>query len=518
MTDIAGTMAAAVSHHYAGRFEDASRLYRVVLALDPDHVEALHHLGLASYQRGDAHEAIALMDRAISLDGSNARHHVNRGLVLRRLGRLDDAEASYRRALAIDAGSAEAWNNLATLLAERGDLGAAIASCNAALRLAPDYPFALNNLGNFLHRSGDFEASEAAYRRAIAASPSHADAHSNLGYLLRETGRYDEALHCFDEAIAIDPNHAGAHLNRGQVRLLQGDFERGWQDFEWRWRYGDYASPRFRLPSPVWRGEDVAGRTVVLYAEEGLGDAIQFLRYVPLVKARGAEVVLLVPGKLHRLLEYLPGEYRVVHGAEALPAHDFHRALMDLPAIFHTDLGSIPTPGAYLRVPRSAIQRWSERVGGAGCRVGLVWAGRPEHGRDRYRSIACAEFAPLARAPGIRLFSLQKGPGAAQAVPPPPGMALEDLAPELDDLADAAAAICALDLVISVDTSVAHLAGALGKPVWILLAAIPDWRWMLARTDSPWYSSARLFRQARLGEWAPVITEVAAALEGVCKR
>jgi hypothetical protein len=294
--------------------------------------------------------------------------------------------------------------------------------------------------------------------------------------------------------------------------LLKGDFERGLLHHEWRWHVRDLRMGGRRMEKPAWRGEPLNGARILLHAEQGSGDTLQFLRYAPLVAARGGRVTIEVAAELKRLAMSLKGVEQVIGLGEALPAFDQHCPLLSLPLAFGTTMATIPGEIPYLAAPEPLLAEWRARLAASAApRVGLIWAGRPEHRRDRDRSIALAALAPLADT-GATFYSLQKGPAAAQAKGPPAGMVLHDLGAALGDFADTAAAMSALDLVITVDTSPAHLAGAIGKPVWLLLTHAPDWRWFLEREDSPWYPTARLFRQTTRGDWAPVIARVAAEL------
>ena len=347
--------------------------------------------------------------------------------------------------------------------------------------------------------------------------PQHAEALNNVGNLLCQLGRLDEAIATFERVLAVRPDDAEARFNSSFAYLLAGDYERGWREYEWRWE-----ALRAKLPSeasakPLWLGEqDVAGRTVIVYAEQGYGDAIQMARYVPLLAARGAEVVIGCAPALEALLRTVPGVRAVFSSKEPPLAFDYHVPIMSLPRAFGTTMASIPSQVPYLHAAEPAVDAWRARLAALGNRrkVGLVWAGNPKHRRDRARSIPIERFAPLLAATQCSFLSLQKeAAGASLAALDPRGERVLDYTSELGAFADTAALICALDLVISADTAIAHLAGALGKPVWILLPFGPDWRWMRERSDSPWYPSARLFRQPASGDWSAVIQAVAAALE-----
>jgi hypothetical protein len=336
--------------------------------------------------------------------------------------------------------------------------------------------------------------------------PGRADACVNLGNVLLEQGRPLAAHLLFERALALAPDFPSAHWNDGLALLVTGDLANGFR--QWRWNVP--ASKRFAARE--WRGEPLGGATILIFAEQGFGDVIQFVRYLPLVTARGGRVVLEAPAELHRLLAGLDGVDRVIALGDPLPDFAWQCPLLNLPIAFGTELATIPASVPYLRADPGAVADWRRRLARPGLTVGLVWAGRPEHKRDRHRSLPLAQLVPLASVEGVSYVALQKGPALAEAERLADRLPIEILSPLLEDFAATAAAIMALDLVISVDTSVAHLAGALGKPVWLLLPCAPDWRWLEARSDSPWYPTARLFRQTSSRRWESVVAEVAQAL------
>ena len=358
-----------------------------------------------------------------------------------------------------------------------------------------------------------------AHDLALALRPTDADALNNRATALLAIGRYAEARTSFDLVLAVDPNMVGAHVNRAYCLLAQGNLARGWAEQEWRWRLPNFREARRELPQPRWEGgPEIDGKTILLWPEQGLGDALQFCRYVKLVGAR-ATVVLEAPQPLVRLLCSLPGGGQIIVAGQTPPQFDLHCPLMSLPRAFRTDLATIPNETPYLEANPAEVTAWRRRLAGlTGLRVGLVWAGGRRdfdptlRAADQRRSLPLAQLAPLARLRGIDLVSLQKGDAASQARTLPPGMVIHDWTDRLRDFADTAALIEALDLVISVDTSVVHLAGALGKPVWVLNRFDACWRWLGDREDSPWYPSARLFRQTSPGDWTGLIDRVAAAL------
>lgn len=499
-----------------GRQTEALASYDRALACDSALALAWLNRGVALEALGQHAAAVESYDRAVALRPDDAQAHANRGNALHALGRHVAAVESFARAVALGLDAAPVWLSHGNALRELDRCDEALASYDRALLLQPDYVEAWNNRGNALRLLGRYDAAIENYERALAMDPTAHTARLNKGTALQIVDRHEAALVCYDSVLAADPENPDAHWNNALCRLALGDFARGWRDFEWR----DHLPGKRHFTEPLWLGQqDIAGRTVLLHAEQGFGDTLQFCRYAPLLAARGARVVLEVPAQLQRLLTTLDGVERVVAKNEALGHFDLQCPMMSLPLALGTTLETIPNDVPYLRADADAAAVWRDRLAALpGFRIGLVWAGNPRRFNqtaaevDRRRSIAMARFAPLAAAPGAVLVSLQKDAAAAQARTPPAGMVIHDWTDELADFADTAALIEALDLVIGVDTSVVHLAGALGKPVWILNRHDSCWRWLRGRADTPWYPTARLFRQPRAGDWDAVIAEVCQAL------
>ncbi len=438
------------------------------------------------------------------------RHH--------QAGRLTEAEGLYRQILAVDPDHADCLHLLGVLAAQAGADDTAEALIGRALAVCPDYPEAHLNLGNLLKQQSRLDQAEVHYRRALTLRPGWAEAYAGLGLVLYEQGRLDQAALCHRQALALRPDCALTHKNYGWVLLKQGDLAAGFREYEWRWRIPDFPVKRPPFAQPLWTGGDLTGRTLLLHAEQGLGDTLQFVRYAPQLQRRGARVMLECPRELVRLLRGMTGLDRVLGPGDDRPDFDCHAPLLSLPHLMGTTLATVPAEVPYLAPPPGLTEAWAARLPpAAGRRVGLVWAGNPRRHQpdwtavDRRRSLALARLAPLTAVAGVQWISLQKD-RRPELDQPPPGLTLIDVMAEVADLADTAALVANLDLVIGVDTAVIHLAGASGRPVWLLSRFDGCWRWLQDRDDSPWYPSLRLFRQPRPGDWESVAAAVAAML------
>jgi tetratricopeptide (TPR) repeat protein len=546
-------IAIAFAHHNAGRFAEAEGIYRQVISCQPNHAQALDMLGVLLLQSGRAELAEGFFRRALKVDAAHANYHCNLGSCLRRLGkgdealaeyseairlkpdlavahnnlgialceqlRFDEAIAAYRRAVEIQPNYADAHSNLANALRESGHIALALSACRWALNIDQNNAAAWNNFGVTLVAAGQHREAIAAYRRAIALHPTYGDAWSNLGNALALVGDHAGALEASRRAIEVEPNLVQSHWNYAVILLRSGDLRAGFAEYEWRWKWQiqfPRPSPRFyppRVKTPHWTGADIAGKTMFIHAEQGFGDTLHFCRYAAFAAKRGAKVILEVQPELHRLMQSLAGMECVLARGEVVPSFDVHCPVMSLPLGFGTTRETVPGEVPYLAAPEGAIEQWRETLGpGSGKkRVGLCWAGSPNHADDCDRSLALAQFAALAR-PDVEYHSLQIGVAAGQASLPPSGMTVIDHSARLADFAETAALISQLDLVITADTAVAHVAGAIGKPVWVLLRYLSDWRWLIDREDTPWYPTMRLFRQKERGSWQPVIERIAAEL------
>jgi len=458
--------------------------------------------GMALHREGRLDAAVEAYGRALAAEPGFAEALNALGIALQQQGRLEDAIPHYRAALAAKPDYASASSNLGAALASLGDLAQALPWYRRAIELRPDHADAHYNLAKALHERGETEAALDGYRRATALDAGHASAWNNLGTLLREMGRTGEAVAAYRRAIAIRPDAAEIRYNAAMAQLECGDFAEGWAGYEARFAAGEVADRPF--VQPRWRGEDIADKTLLVWAEQGFGDAIQFARLLPLAGRRAARLLFEVRPPLVRLFQGLAGVERVIVAGEPPPSFDLQVPLLSLPGILGIDAATIPVGVPYLSTEPAQTESWRARLAEERRpRIGLAWAGNPGHKNDANRSLPAATLAPLLDLP-VAWYSLQ--PDAA------PVAGIVPLGPELADFADSAAAMAGLDLIIAVDTAIAHLAGALGKPVWTLHPFAPDWRWLREREDSPWYPTMRLFRQRRPGDWPELIERVAAEL------
>lgn len=513
----ADRLRSALVAHRAGRLFDAIDGYREILAADANHADALCLLAIVEHRTGHSDEALALIRRALALRPDRIAWSVL-GSILKAGRRYDEAEFACRQALELSPERAEILQDLALVLAETGRSAEAEALYRRALELEPDFAEAHNNLGALLKQAGRLAEAEAAYRRALELDGDCAQAHNNLGVLYKESDRLADAEAAYRRAIDLKPDYADARWNLGLVLLTQGRYREAWPCYEARHhaQRSEAVSVKPALSCPQWQGESIAGKSLIVWTEQGHGDFVQFARYVPLLRQRGASgVTLACAAPLKPLLETVAGVDAVVTRCEGVADHDYWVFPMSLPLFFDSALDTLPATLPYLHSLPEREARWRERLGPAALRVGLVWQGNPGHANDANRSLASLSLlAPLWDVPNVRFFSLQKGSGEEEATGAPARQPIDALGADIVDFADTAAIVAQLDLVICVDTAVAHIAGALGKPCWVLLPHSGcDWRWLRTRADSPWYPGVmRLFRQARPGRWDEAIADVAAAL------
>jgi tetratricopeptide (TPR) repeat protein len=513
-----------------GKLPEAEDCFRKAVGAAPESADALYRLGIVCSERGRPDDAARCFRKALAMKPDQFIGHNNLGHALQDLGEYDAAIVSFQTAVELEPLRPELHNNLGSVLGDRGDLDQAVAALTHALALEPDYPEAISNLGIIVMEQGRLDEAVALFRDTIARAPDFAKGYNNLGIALRRQGLLGEAVSSYRTALEKSDRRPGAlsdeprisdldsirfretvAFNLAMALLARGDLREGWQHYESRWGTRQFARAKRHPDRPQWRGEPAAGKSVLIHAEQGFGDTLQFCRYAPLAAERGLRVILAVQKPLVRLLNSLPGVEQVIAQGDALPETDLSCPMLSLPLAFGTTIETIPSASAYLHADKAQVDGWTSRLGPRrGLRIGLVWAGdsrlhAPGLARvDARRSMAPETLAPLFDVPGVAFFSLQKAGPAAPADFP-----LIDNMGEMDDFADTAALIATLDLVISVDTAVAHLASALGKEVWIMDRHDPCWRWLSNRRDSPWYPSLRLYRQPCPGDWDSVVRLVA---------
>jgi Tfp pilus assembly protein PilF len=469
--------------HTTGHVAEAEPLYRQLLEQRPDDAQVLHLLGLVCFQTGRPQDAVELIQKAIAKNDKIPDYHSNLGVVLDALKQQDQAGESFRRALALKPNYPEAHNNYAGFLAADGKLDEAIAEYNIAVQQKPDYP----------------------------------DAWDNLGSTLRKAMRFDEALAAYDKAIELQPNFAYSHYNRGTLKLMLGQMTHdAWEDYEWRWRSPTFGHPlRTFGGKPAWNGSELAGKTILFHAEQGLGDVLQFVRFASIIADHGGRVIVEAQPELITLLEEVPGVSSVVPRGSPLPDFDVHLPMLSITRVLHTTLETIPHEVPYILAPAIPYEEWRQRTradskaeGKKKLRVGLVWSSNPSNLLGKLKSLSLNLLAPLhAASPSVRFYSLQLGAAGTEAASSP--FPIIDHTDKLTDFVQTAALVSNLDLVISVDTAVAHLTGAINQPIWLLAATPPDWRWMRDRSDSPWYPSMTIFRQESPGDWSTPIQRMA---------
>jgi tetratricopeptide (TPR) repeat protein len=504
-----------------GRLDEAIVNYRAALRLRPNYADAHCNLGDALLTKGFPDEAISHQRQALDLNPNLAVAHNNLGCALVKVGKHEEAVAHHHEALRLRPRYYEAYTNLGNALLAQRKLDEALACQQEAIRLNPNFAESYYNQGIALAELDRLDDALDSYRQALRLKPDHAGALENTGSVLLNQGKPAEALASFEHALAIDPQAPSVHLARALVRLMMGDYEQAWPDYEWRWKCKEFTPPPYS--QPLWDGSPLDGRTILLCAEQGLGDTLQMIRYVPLVKERGGTVIVNGPKPLHPLLSRCPAIDRLVEPGAALPEFDVHLSLMSLPFRFGTTLATIPAEVPYLTADPGLVAEWKQKLSGhEGFRVGIAWQGNPGFAADRLRSFPLDLFESLARVEGVQLVSLQKGAGTEQLKELAGRFPVIDLGSALDEASgpfmDTAAVMMNLDLVVTPNTSLAHLAGALGVPVWIALDYASEWRWLLHRDDSPWYPTARLFRQSRPGAWPDVFERIAGALRALPRR
>ena len=511
--------AAAVVHWRGRRRDEAIKLIDEALRRRPDFAAALCMGGYMLGECGKPEPALRFYQRALELDASLIVAHVNAGKLHFRAGQFDEALRSFEAATALAPDDADAWSSRAGALRELGRLEESLEAARHALSLREDFPEAAINLGNAFLKLDRPEEALDAYRRANAAAPSSAAAHCGRALALRSLGRFPEAMTAFEAAEALGSREARA--GKGCLLLTLGDFERGLDGYEARWLRGKSLGEALGARFETWRGPGRPGERVLVLNDHGLGDTIQFFRYLPLMTAAGVEAAFACPPRLRRLLSS-KARVRFVDWPSADEPFNAQIAISSLPHAFGTRLDTIPAAVPYLAAEPPLRELWARRIGSAGFKIGVVWQGNPDPEADRARSMSLSALAPLAEVAGVRLISLQKGVGEEQLSVLPPSMRVETLGADFDAgpdaFVDTAAAMAALDLIVTCDTSIAHLAGALAAPVWVALKSDAEWRWLAGRADSPWYPTMRLFRQSRRGAWRDVFEAMALEVAALAAR
>ncbi len=540
----------ALEQYKAGELRETEKICKNIYCTDPGYSPALHLLGMVAYQKGRYDVAANLMGAAVQIRPDIAFYHKDLGNLSLSQNRIDEAILCFRNVLRLDPNFVEAYYLLSVALIKKDLLDEALQSLLIALKLKPDYTDALYQVGFIFGEQnkpdeaiscfekliemepartealfalgaalGSMDREDEAidcYRKVLRIAPGHVYALNNLGLLLKEQGEIAQAMDMYQKAIEISPDLAGPHWNLSHVLLLTGCLEAGWKEFEWRLEKPDWRMANLRpCKVPLWTGESFSGKTLYIHDEQGLGDTIQFVRYLPMVKARGGNIIFETQETMIGLFKNFLGIDRLIPCSTdgVLPTDmDLYAPLLSLPTIFNTSLDTIPDTVPYLHADADKAGCWKKRLAGDGFKVGIVWAGGPKNPNDRNRSCRLRHFAAISGIGTVRLIGIQKGEAAEQVRDLPPGMAVINYGPELEDFTDTMGLIENLDLIIAVDTAVAHLAGAMGKPVWLVLTFAHHWPWLLNRTDSPWYPTMRIYRQKKKGDWASVFQEIKTGL------
>ena len=499
----------------AGDFARAEFIYEQIQKVAADEPQSLNGLGVVAIHANRLDAAEQYLRRAIAIWPNDPAFHNNLSEVYRRQERWDEAIACCRRAIELAPRAAQLHNNLGVLEKQVKRYEAALASLQRAVELDPRGGHIHYNLANLYCEMHRLSEAESSFRRALEFTPDSFDVHNNLANVLEVQGRWSEALEHLEAALRANGSYAQAHRNRALIRLLMGNFAEGWPEYEWRWQVP--GTRQLDFPRARWNGESLEGRTILLCAEQGLGDTLQFIRYAALVQERGGRLTVQCPGMLHPILSRTAGIDRFAAAEGSAERFDCYAPLMSLPAIFGTTLETVPAKIPYLFADPLRVARMREALSTVGeLKVGINWQGSQGFAGDFYRSVPLSSYAPVAQVEGIKLYSLQRGFGREQLAAVADRWQITDFGDEFDRdgaFMDSAALMINLDLVITTDTAIAHLAGGLGVPVWVALQFSPNWRWLLDRADSPWYPTLRVFRQPRFGDWSHVFHQIAAELQ-----
>ncbi len=495
-----------------GKFDEAILAYQQAVFIMPDYAEAYHNMAIAMQSLGQYASAVERCRQAISLGPNDAQAYNTMAYSLEKQQLYDEAIENYNKALQLEPGFVEAYNHLGVVLNEQGRTAEAIENFEQALQYDPYYAEVYNNLGIALKEQMKFAEAIENFEKALQLDPNFVEAYYNMANSLRDEGQCAEAINNYNKAISLKPDYAQAQWNLSLAHLLSGNYMEGWKRYRWR-RNADLKvlTDYHSTGKPRWDGSSFEYKKLLVHYEQGLGDNIQFARYLPMIKARGGKIIFETLKPLIGLLHGFPGIDELVEyhpDKKLLLEYDVYTSLLDMPNIFETTVETIPAQVPYIYADQAKAEYWRDKLAGPDFKVGIVWAGSPEHGNDRYRSCSLKCFAPLAEIEGVQLYGLQKGQAADQMDEFAGTITVKNISKHFDDFTDTAAAIENLDLVISVDTSVLHLSGAMGKSTWALLPYAPEWRWMLGRQDNPWYPTMRLFRQANWGDWDSVFHSV----------
>jgi tetratricopeptide (TPR) repeat protein len=495
------------------RFDEALSSYNQAIAIEPYYADAFNNRGIVLQELKRFDEALSSYNQAIAIEPKFAQAYYNRGIVLQELKRFDEALDSYDQAISINSNFVNAYNNKGVILKSLKRFDEALSVYNQAISIKPDYSKTYYNQGIALQELNRHDEALISYDQAIAINPDYPEAYNNVGNTLQELKQFDKALVNYNHAISIDPDYADAFFNKSTLLILRGDYSEGWQLYEWRWKQKHNINSRRHYKKPLWLGnESLIDKTLLITIEQGFGDYIQFIRYALLVQKLDVKVILEVPSILISVVATLKGQFTLVETGKPLPDFDYHCPVASLPLAFKTTLKSIPGELPYLYANENCKKKWGKKLGKKTItRIGLVWAGNPDHTNDYNRSLLLKQFSSLLTLP-FEFHSLQKDLREVDAQTLIDFPDLYQHQDELHDFSDTAALIDAMDIIISVDTSVAHLAGAMGKKLWLLLPYLPDFRWMLDREDSPWYPCAILYRQKKINDWDSALEKLKADL------